>query len=404
MPDPLQEPLPPHSAARRELLGEFSVRYRHRIIFTDGVFDPPNPALAAAMHGDASTAPARAAVFIDSALADRTDIAGRIGDYFQHHAAQISLAGPPTLVSGGEVAKADTRTFDRCVEALHRVRLDRHSYAVAVGGGAVLDAVGFAASAVHRGVRQIRVPTTVLAQADAGIGVKNGINYRGSKNFLGCFAPPKAVLNDFTLLATLPPQHWRDGTVEAVKVALIRDAEFFDWIEQNIELIRRADPAAMRHLIFRCAQLHLNHIATAGDPFEQGSARPLDFGHWAAHKLEQLTAGALSHGHAVAIGMAIDVAYAQRLGLVGQSTADRIAGCLLRLGFTVAAGPMLGMDCQRAGEVLIEGIEEFREHLGGALSITMLRGIGQAVEVRAVDHRAMRACVQSVLCPTDPRP
>ena len=168
-------------------------------------------------------------------------------------------------------------------------RIDRHSSVIAIGGGAMLDVVGFAAAITHRGVRLIRMPTTVLAQNDAGIGVKNGVNYLGKKNFLGSFAPPFAVINDFTLLYTLRPQQWRDGTAEAVKVALIRDRAFFEWIEANAARLVERDSTAFRFLIRRCAELHLEHITAGGDPFERGSARPLDFGHWSAHKMESLS-------------------------------------------------------------------------------------------------------------------
>ena len=113
-----------------------------------------------------------------------------------------------------------------------------------------------------------------------------------------------AVVNDFTLLRGLPAEHWRDGTAEAVKVALIRDGAFFEWLDERAGLLAGRDEAAMRHLIFRCAQLHIRQITAGGDPFERGSARPLDFGHWAAHKLEQLSNFSITHGHAVAVGMA----------------------------------------------------------------------------------------------------
>jgi 3-dehydroquinate synthase len=376
----------------REISHQFSVVYQHRVIFSDRVFDPGNPTLAEVLEPSVSGLPARVLVCVDSGLAERLPVARQVGDYFQVHGDRIALAADPLVLSGGEAAKRDSATFDRCVDALQAAGIDRHSYLLAVGGGALLDAAGFAGSVVHRGVRQVRVPSTVLAQADAGIGVKNGINHRGSKNFLGCFGPPAAVINDFSLLAGLPLPHRRQGTVEAVKVALLRDAKFFDWIEANAQRLASGDEPAMRQLIYRCAQLHLEHIATGGDPFERGSARPLDFGHWAAHRLEQLSKFSISHGQAVAVGICIDAFYATRVGLLPQAVLRRITTVLEDLGFAFSSGSAELVDGAWVERVM-QGIEAFREHLGGHLSITMLGGIGRPVELHEIDKAVMRECV-----------
>jgi 3-dehydroquinate synthase len=240
--------------------------------------------------------------------------------------------------------------------------------------------VGLAAATAHRGVRHVRIPSTTLSQADSGVGVKNGINAFGKKNFIGTFAPPFAVINDFQLLESLTPRDKRAGFVEAVKVALIRDAAYFAEIESLAEKLCAFDPAAMQRLIFRCAELHLDHIATSGDPFESGSARPLDFGHWAAHKLEQLSEYRLRHGEAVAIGIALDTVYSRATGMLDAQSAERILKLLEALGFELFAGELLHADAQNSLQV-ITGLEEFREHLGGELTITLLNGIGKGVEV-----------------------
>ena len=145
-----------------------------------------------------------------------------------------------------------------------------------IGGGAALDLVGFAASTAHRGVRLVRFPTTTLSQGDGGVGVKNGINYFGKKNWIGTFSVPDAVVNDFSFLRGLPKSQKRAGFVEAVKVALIRDRSFFEQIEERADELSQFDEEAMRHVIRKSAALHLDHIASSGDPFERGSARPLD--------------------------------------------------------------------------------------------------------------------------------
>jgi 3-dehydroquinate synthase len=241
-------------------------------------------------------------------------------------------------------------------------------------------------------VRLVRIPTTTLSQADSGVGVKNGLNAFGQKNFIGTFAPPFAVINDFSLLATLAPRDKRSGFVEAVKVACIRDAKFFDEIERDAEKLAAFESGAMKRLIRRCAELHLDHIATNGDPFEAGSARPLDFGHWSAHKLEQLSHFNISHGEAVAIGIALDVIYSRETGLLNPPAAARILNLLETLGFKLFADELLNADNANLPAIL-SGLEEFREHLGGELSVTLLSEIGRGIEVHEMNPRPIAAAV-----------
>ncbi|MBI4327122.1 MAG: 3-dehydroquinate synthase, partial [Chloroflexi bacterium] len=251
-------------------------------------------------------------------------------------------------------------------------------------GGALLDMAGLAAATAHRGVRHVRIPTTTLSQDDSGVGVKNGINAFGKKNFIGTFAPPFAVINDAKLLEPLSPRDKRAGYVEAVKVALIRDRGFFEQIERDAAALRNFEPAAMQRLIYRCAELHVNHIATSGDPFEFGSARPLDFGHWAAHKLEQLSEYKIRHGEAVAIGIALDVIYSQKMGFLGATDAERVLYLLEKLGFDLFANELVHADSENA-LMILSGLEEFREHLGGELTITLLKAIGHGFEVHEMN-------------------
>jgi 3-dehydroquinate synthase len=228
------------------------------------------------------------------------------------------------------------------------------------------------------------VPTTTLAQCDSGVGVKNGINAFGKKNFIGTFTPPVAVINDFRMLASLSPRDKRAGFVEAVKVALIRDAQFFDELQRDANSLREFDLTAMQRLIHRCAELHLDHIATSGDPFEFGSARPLDFGHWSAHKLEQLSEYRIRHGEAVAIGIALDLIYSRKLGCLDSASAERAICLLETLGFDLFANELLHVDSQHA-LIVLDGLEEFREHLGGELTVTLLNNIGQGFEAHEMN-------------------
>lgn len=361
-----------------------------RVFFSENVFAADNPVLRDAL---ADTGPRKALVVVEDSLAQALPGLGpQIEQYFSNHTEKIRLVRPPLFAGGGELAKNSLAIVNEIYSQIHRHHVDRHSYLIVVGGGALLDVAGFAAATAHRGVRHVRIPTTTLSQADSGVGVKNGLNAFGQKNFIGTFMPPHAVINDFQLLATLPAREKRSGYVEAVKVACIRDAEFFNVIERNAEKLANFEPGATKQLIRRCAELHLDHIVTGGDPFESGSARPLDFGHWAAHKLEQLSRFAISHGEAVAIGMALDVIYSRNTGLLAAAPAARILNLLEKLGFKLFADELLNANNSDLPAILA-GIEEFREHLGGDLSVTLLSEIGRSVEVHEMDPVPVAAAI-----------
>ena len=369
------------------------VGWQLRVFFTENVFAPDNPVLRDAL---ADRAPRKVLVVLDDSLAQaQPELEAQIEAYFAAHAATALLVRSPLLVCGSETAKNSPIIVSEIQSHIDRHHIDRHSYLIAIGGGALLDVAGFAAATAHRGVRHVRIPTTTLSQADSGVGVKNGINAFGKKNFIGTFAPPFAVINDFNLLATLEPRDKRGGYIEAVKVACIRDAKFFGELERDAQSLAAFEPDAMKHLIRRCAELHLEHIATGGDPFEMGSARPLDFGHWAAHKLEQLSNFEISHSEAVAIGLALDVLYSRNLGLLNAPAADRILHLLEELGFRLFADELLNADDANQLTVLA-GLEEFREHLGGELTITLLQEIGRGVEVHEINPQKIAEAIHEL--------
>jgi 3-dehydroquinate synthase len=367
------------------------LRHEHRLCFTRGVFAPGNPLLASVLAPrDAGITP-RALVCWDAGLENAfPGFAARIEAWFAAHADRVRLAAPPVRLPGGEPAKNDLRHLETVWAAINQAGLCRHSYVVAVGGGAVLDLVGFAASTAHRGIPLVRLPTTSLSQGDGGVGVKNGINFFGKKNWLGAFSVPHAIVNDLDFLAGLPPRERRCGLIEAVKVALIRDGAFFHTIAAQVAALRALEPAPFEAVICESARQHLRHIATAGDPFEKGSARPLDFGHWAAHKLEQLSEFRVSHGEAVAVGMAMDLIYARRTGLLPEPVAEHILGVIQGLGFELFA-PVREIRGDRGRQDFLEGLEEFREHLGGRLTIPMIRAPGERLEIHAMDGAVVKA-------------
>ena len=364
---------------------QFDVTYRHQVRFTEQVFSPGNLTLLDTLADKKTDRTHKALVVMDEALCRaQPGFAEHVKVYFDRHSDRLNLVCNPMQFEGGERTKNSYFHVSEIHSKIEMHHIDRHSYVIAVGGGALLDMVGLASSTAHRGVRHVRIPSTTLSQADSGVGVKNGINAFGKKNFIGAFAPPYAVINDFDLLSSLNDRDKRNGYIEAVKVALIRDREFFEWIEGNAEALAAFSPEPMRQLIHRCAELHINHIVTSGDPFEFGSARPLDFGHWAAHKLEQLSEYRIRHGEAVAVGIALDVVYARRTGHLTAETADRILTLLERLGFELFANELLHDDESGTLQV-INGLEEFREHLGGDLTITLLRELGQGFEVHEMN-------------------
>ncbi len=372
------------------------VPFDYPVLFVHNVFEAANPLLADVLDRRRERRRHRVAVYVDAGLsAARPALLDQIKEYFHSRAEQLELASPPQIVPGGEEAKNGWQVVRDVMWTLGNLHLDRQSFVLAVGGGAMLDMVGFATSLVHRGLRLVRVPSTVLAQNDAGVGVKTGMDEHGQKNFVGTFAPPFAVINDLAMLDSLADRDWIGGCSEAFKVALIKDAAFFDWLYDHADALARRHQAAMEHLVRRTAVLHLEHIATAGDPFEMGLARPLDFGHWAGHKIETISRFRVAHGQAVAIGIAIDLVYAMSKGLLSRIELERAMEAMSACGLPLwdACLDERTADGERA---ILAGLEEFREHLGGRLTVTLPDGIGQKVEVHEMNPELLAEAVEQL--------
>jgi len=370
------------------IVQRFAVSYSYPVHFADDLFSLRNPVLRDLLVTAPGRDAAKALVAVDAGVAEANPgLLTAIAAYFADERTTASLVEPPITIAGGEAVKNTLAEVDRIQAAIERHGIDRQSYVIAIGGGALLDMAGYAAATAHRGVRLVRVPTTVLSQDDSGVGVKNSVNAFGKKNFLGTFAPPYAVINDMALLDRLPQREWIGGVSEAVKVSLLKDAAFFAFIEANAAAIVARDRDTMRHVIYRSAELHLQHIATAGDPFEFGSSRPLDFGHWSAHKLEQLSNYTWRHGEAVSIGISLDSTYAYLAGMLDEAAWHRILGVFDALGLPTFAPEYVSMRDEATGKpAVLAGLDEFREHLGGQLTIMLLRDIGQGVEVHEMDE------------------
>lgn len=372
---------------------EFAVPFYYRVCFTEGVFRADNSTFMRELTRLEMAKRHRFVVFVDEGVASTMPgLCADIANYADAWPDVLQLVAAPEVIAGGEEIKNDPGLVARLQRRMLELGMDRHSFVVGIGGGAFLDMIGYVAATTHRGLRMVRIPTTVLSQNDSGVGVKTGVNAYGSKNLLGVFAPPFSVINDSDFLETLDDRDRRAGMAEAVKVALIRDGAFFAALEANADRLAAFERGAVAHLIRRCAELHMRQIAFGGDPFETGSARPLDFGHWSAHKLESLSGNEVRHGEAVAIGIALDTRYSVRKGLLAEGNDERVCRLLERLGFRLWHSALEGRDSD--GELsILAGLEEFREHLGGQLTITLLTGIGTGHEVNEMDTALIEECL-----------
>ena len=356
---------------------KINITVSYEVYFTRNLFALENDVLSRILCNESR----KAIIFLDDGVKRAWPrLSAAIETWIKANAPQLIFLGIET-VDGGESIKNDLRIVDFIGKISKTNGLCRHSYIIVIGGGAVLDAVGYASSIIHRGIRLIRVPTTVLAMNDSGVGVKNGINRFGLKNFYGVFNPPVAVLSDLKFLQTLPDRAWLSGIAEAFKVGIIKDADFLHFLLDNLIQIQKRDKDIEEYVVKRTAELHMNHIAEGGDPLENGSSRPLDFGHWAAHKLESMTNFKLLHGEAVSIGIVLDLHYASLIGLISKSDATQVTQGLKQIGLLVYH-PFLS---ERYQEVL-NGLQEFQEHLGGELTIAMPNPIGKLTDICEVDE------------------
>ena len=369
---------------------QIPVTFKHRVCFTRDAFGPANPMLGEILVEGGGR---RVLVLVEEAVAQAwPDLPKKIETYFADLG--FDWRGLHVL-PGGEAVKADDALVRRIWETVDREHIDRHSYILVVGGGAFLDAVGYAAATAHRGVRLVRFPTTTLSQDDSGVGVKCAINGFGKKNWIGAFAVPFAVINDFDFLLSQDEETCRAGLIEAVKVSLVKDGGFFRWIETHVDELAALKGEALEECVERSALLHARHISQGGDPFETGSSRPLDFGHWSAHKLEQLSGFAVSHAHAVAIGCALDTLYSSRCGLLRDCVAERVIDVIAGLKLPLWH-PALDQRDVNGRRLVHAGLEEFREHLGGELTVLLLRDAGIGQDVHALDEGLVDACLDAL--------
>ena len=370
----------------------FTVQYDYQLHFTRDLFGLDNHLFVDIIMDYKDYEPVKLLFVVDKGVAgSHPQLLEKISNYCASNSGNIKHT-ESLVIDGGEQAKNRAEYIDLVLKAINNNAICRHSFVVALGGGAIIDMVGYAAAIAHRGVKLIRIPTTVLSQNDSAVGVKNSVNIFNKKNFLGTFAPPYAIINDSDFLATLEQRDWISGIAEAIKVALIKDRSFFEYISENADALRKRELDPMQYVIYKCAEMHMHHISQGGDPFESGSSRPLDFGHWAAHKLEYMTNYELRHGEAVAKGIALDVTYAHLMGLITDAELNVILETMTSIGFNLT----LPLQTQSRVQELLKGIEEFREHLGGQLTITLISGIGKKHDVHEIDMKIMERAIEQL--------
>lgn len=282
-------------------------------------------------------------------------------------------------IESGEKSKrleVVSQAWDRLID----FQADRRTVIVAVGGGVVGDAAGFVAATFARGIPFVQVPTTLLADVDSSVGGKVGINHPRAKNMIGAFHQPLGVLIDTDTLSTLPEREYRSGLGEVVKYGVILDAEFFEFLERNVEPLNRRESAALNHAISRSCEMKA--FVVERDEFERTGLRAvLNYGHTFAHAYEALTGyGELLHGEAVSIGMVSAGRLAEKLGRIGAAETERQTALLqaLRLPIVLPHPELL-----KADEVLAR-MQLDKKSVGGQLRFVLPTRIGHVETVADV--------------------
>jgi len=279
------------------------------------------------------------------------------------------------LLPPGEETK-DLDHFGRLAEQILAVGIERGTMLVALGGGVVGDVTGFAAATLLRGIDFVQIPTTLLAQVDSSVGGKTGINTRMGKNLIGAFYQPRLVLADTATLTTLPHRELLAGYAEIVKYGLIRDAEFFTWLEAAGRSVCDLAPAPLRRAVMTSCAMKADIVAS--DEREEGDRALLNFGHTFGHALETETGFSawLLHGEAVGLGMVLAFDFAARSGLVAVAESERVHHHLDEMGLPtqLSAVGLAGMpaDC------LIAHMSKDKKVRDGRITLILPRRIGEA--------------------------
>jgi 3-dehydroquinate synthase len=275
----------------------------------------------------------------------------------------------------------------RVLDVLVANRFGRDCGIVALGGGVVGDLAGFTAACYQRGVSFVQVPTTLLAQVDAAVGGKTGVNHPGGKNLIGAFHQPEAVLCDTATLATLPPRELRAGLAEVIKYGLICDAEFFAWLEAHLPQLLAGDPAALVHAVRRSCEIKAGFVGR--DEREQGERALLNLGHTFGHALESATGyREWLHGEAVAAGLVMAAEMSRACGLLEAADAARVRSLVERAGLPTRIPGV-------APDAALEHMRIDKKVKGGRIRLVLLRGIGAACLAGDYPEDALQGTLQA---------
>jgi len=266
---------------------------------------------------------------------------------------------------------------------------DRTCALVALGGGVIGDLTGFAAATFMRGVPFAQVPTTLLAMVDSSVGGKTGVNHPMGKNMIGAFHQPKKVLMDLSVLASLPKEEFLSGMAEVIKYGVIRDAAFFEYLDQNREKILALDPDALEHIIQRSCEIKAEVVSS--DEREGGLRAILNYGHTIGHAIETAENYTMRHGHAVAIGMVIASRLARRTGLCDASVPGRVEMLIKAYGLPTDFSALGRKPAARELMGIVQGDKKAE---GGKVKFVLPKKIGEAVVTKEWDERVLRELIE----------
>lgn len=303
-----------------------------------------------------------------------------------------SVGVSPTLavIAPGEASKSIARADD-LYDDLVKLRADRHTCVVALGGGVIGDLAGFVAATYARGLPLLMVPTTLLAQVDSSVGGKVGVNHPRAKNIIGAFHQPVGVWIDTSTLSSLPDRELRCGLAEVVKYGVILDAQFFRFLEENVEAILSRDPTALAWVVAESCRLKAG-VVSRDEREETGLRAALNFGHTIGHAVEAVTSygSRFHHGEAVAVGMAGECRLAERIGWIKSETTARVIALTQRFGLPVASP---GLD----SGALLEAMSRDKKNQKGRTRFVLPRAVGQVELTDAPTEADIREVLVSLI-------
>ncbi|MBN2121835.1 3-dehydroquinate synthase [Candidatus Micrarchaeota archaeon] len=276
------------------------------------------------------------------------------------------LKGFEIVETGMGEEEKTLETVEKLYSRFLELGLDRNSFVVGIGGGIACDIAGFAASTYLRGIGFGFAPTTLLAQVDASVGGKNGVNYRGYKNLIGTFNQPEFVLCDFELLKTLPPRQVSCGFAENIKCAAIANRELFEYLEGKGEELLKLERPVIEKAVYDSLAVKAGIVAR--DEREQGERRKLNFGHTLGHAYEKVLG--IPHGEAISIGMVAAAKLSVRRGMLKQGEADRLENLLAAVGLPTSA--------EASKDALLDAMLKDKKREEAKINFVLLRGLGDA--------------------------